>query len=118
MRPTAQEGTATGIETIPVPALAGLTGWLRVDIGSEVACMIGISDGVVTVKPGDGEADAVAICDSEETAVALRRGEINPIVAILQGRLSLRGDPAFATKVILGLRTMTPSVRGPGARAD
>jgi putative sterol carrier protein len=118
MRPTGQEWTATGIGTIPVLALAGRTGRLRVDIGSEVACMIEISDGAVTVKPGDGEADAVAICDSAETAVALRRGEINPIVAILQGRLSLGGDPAFAFEVILALRTMTPAARGADSRAD
>ena len=103
---------------MPVPALAGLTGRLRVVIGSEVACMIEISDGAVAVKPGDGESRAVAICDSEETAAALRRGGLHPVVAILQGRLSLRGDQAFAFKVLLGLRTMTPAARGAGARAD
>jgi hypothetical protein len=103
---------------MPVSALAGLTGRLRVDIGSEVACMIEISDGAVGVKPGDGEIRAVAICDSEETAAALRCGELNPVVAILQGRLSLRGDSAFAIKVILGLRTMTPADRGVCARFD
>jgi putative sterol carrier protein len=103
---------------MPVPALAGITGRLRIDIGSEVACMIAISDGAVAVQPGDGEADAVAICDSTETAAALRRGHLNPIVAILQGRLTLSGDPAFAIKVMLGLRTMTPDDRGAGAWAN
>jgi hypothetical protein len=67
------------------------------------------------VKPGDGEADAVAICDSEESVTAFRRGELNPVVAILRGQLSLTGNLVFAIKVIRGLRTLTSTARGVGA---
>jgi putative sterol carrier protein len=118
MQPTAQEGTATEVETMLVPALAGLTGRLRIDIGSEVASMIEVSDGAVAVKPGGGEADAVAICDSKETRAALCRGELNPVVAMLRGHLRVTGNLAFGIKVIRGLRTMTPAGRGAGARTD
>jgi putative sterol carrier protein len=106
------------VETKSVPALAGLTGRLRVDIGSEVACMIEITDGAFAVKPGDREADAIATFDSEEAAAAFRRGELNPVVAMLRGHLSVTGDLAFAIKVILGLRTMTGAARGAGVRVD
>jgi len=95
--------------------LTGLKGRLRVDLGSKVAYMLEIGDGAVTVKPGDGEADAVAICDSEESVAAFRRGELNPVVAILRGQLSLTGNLVFAIKVIRGLRTLTPTARGAGA---
>lgn len=95
-----------------VPALAALKGRLRVDLGSSPIYMLEIHDESVTVTRDDGEADAVAIFDSEESVAAFRCGELNPMVAILRGQLSLAGNLAFAMKVIRGLRSLRPRRAG------
>jgi putative sterol carrier protein len=57
-----------------------------------------------------GPADAVATCATAEDLKHLVRGEINPIIAGLQGRVQLTGDMLFAIKVVLGLRAGSPFV--------
>jgi putative sterol carrier protein len=97
------------VQTLRIAALAGINGRLRLDIGDTPGFVLEIHDTNVVTTRGDAEADAVAMCDSETTVAALRAGELNPVVAALQGRLSLSGDRAFALKVMLALRTITPA---------
>jgi hypothetical protein len=89
-----------------VPWLVGLSGRLRLDVAGQPAQVLQIHDGTVSVRPAAGaeQADAVATVDNEDTLAAFNRGELNPVVAALQGRLSIAGDRAFAIKVILGLQ--------------
>jgi putative sterol carrier protein len=115
MRSTGKE--AVGMETAiqrqwtaersaPVPSLAGVSGRFRIDIAGRPAGLLEIQDGTVSTRPAAGaeDADAVIHCDDEETVAAFNRGELNPIVAGLQGRMRVEGNRSFAIKVILGLQ--------------
>src|SRR5215469_12044452 len=98
-------------ETMRVSALAGFDGRMRFDIGQRHV-MLDIHDEQVVIKRApeaevSGDANAVCICDSEGTMEGLVQGTLNPVVAALQGRASLSGDPAFGIKVIFALQTMT-----------
>src|ERR1043166_2978015 len=84
-----QAQQAAGPQSLSVSSLAGLSGRLRVDVGGQPARMLEIHEGTLSSRPAAGaeDADAVLQCDSEETVAAFRRGELNPIVAMLQGRM-------------------------------
>jgi len=98
---------AAGPRQMAMPSLAGLSGRLRVDVAGQPACALEIHDGTVSVRPADaGDADAVLQFDSEETLASFRRGELNPVVAVLQGRMFPEGDGALAIKTILGLQAL------------
>lgn len=84
-------------------ALEGISGRLRVDVGTTPRSVIEVKDGDVAVRPGGGAADAVVTCDSDATVDAIAAGKLNPIVARLQNRLVVSGNRAFAIDVILGL---------------
>jgi hypothetical protein len=92
----------------PAPGLVGLTGRLRVTVRGKGAGVLDVKDGQVRFLPADGEALATAIVDSAETVRALRRGRLNPVVAVLQGQLDLQGDLDFALRAILGLQVADP----------
>src|SRR5688572_3421539 len=91
-----------------VPSLVGTSGRLRLHVGDTMVAILEIRDGNVDLRPGDGEADAVAICDSEETITAIGRGALNPVVAALQNRLQISGDRALAIRVIRALHSTPP----------
>jgi putative sterol carrier protein len=101
-----QEASAPKTES--VPWLAGMSGSLRVDLAGQAALVLVIHDAVVTRRPASGadRADAVLSCDSEELVAKFNRGELNPVVAMLQGRLTIEGDRAFAIKAVLGLQAL------------
>ncbi len=103
-----QAQQAAGPQPLSVSSLAGLSARLRLDVGGQPARMLEIHDGTVSSRPAAGaeDADAVLQCDSEETVAAFRRGELNPIVAMLQGRMHPDGDAALAIRVIQGLQTV------------
>jgi putative sterol carrier protein len=91
-----------------VSSLAGLSARLRVDVGGQPVRMLEIHDGTLSSRPAAGaeDVDAVLQCDCEETVAAFRRGELNPIVAMLQGRMHPEGDAALAIRVIQGLQAV------------
>ena len=97
-----------GPQPLSVSSLAGLSARLRVDVGGQPAWMLEIHDGTFLSRPAAGaeDADAVLQCDSEETVAAFKRGELNPIVAMLQGRMHPEGDAALAIRVIQGLQAV------------
>jgi len=72
------------------------------------AGILEVKDGQARFLPADGDAVATALVDSEETGGALRRGRLNPVVAVLQGQLDLQGDLDFAIRAILGLQVGSP----------
>jgi hypothetical protein len=116
------EGTATEPQAAgpragdfrPAPGLEGVNGRLRLQVGDKIAATLEVNDGYARLGPAEGAAEAVAILDSEETVRRFQRGELNPVVAALQGRLELKGDLAFAIKVILGLQVAHPFADGQG----
>ena len=91
-----------------VPSLAGLSAQLRIDVAGHPAWVLVIHDGTFSGRPAAGaeDADAVLECDSEKTFAALHRGQLNPVVAMLQGLVHAEGDVALAIRVILGLQVV------------
>ncbi len=103
-----RKGQEAGLQPMSVPSLAGLSGRLRVDVAGQPAWILEIRDGTISGRPtGDAEdASAVLKCDSEKTLAAFQRGKLNPLVAMLQGRVLPEGDDALAIRVILGLQAV------------
>jgi putative sterol carrier protein len=98
-------------KSVSGPSLAGLSGQLRLDVGGRPARVMVVHDGTLTIRtinPTEGplQSEAIASCDNEETLAAFNRGVLNPVVAMLQGRLSIAGDRAFAIKLILALQAV------------
>jgi putative sterol carrier protein len=102
------QGPTAGSQSQSVPSLAGLSGRIRVDVAGDPASVLVIHDGTVSVRPAAGteDADAVLKCDTEDTLAAFRRGQLNPVVAMLQGLIRTEGDRALAIRVILGLQAV------------
>ena len=50
------------------------------------------------VKLEDGEADTTIIC-SAETLMALKAGDLNPMMAVMTGKVKIKGDMGLAMKL-------------------
>lgn len=59
---------------------------------------VAVDDGSVEVSEGGGEADTTIIT-SEETMLAVLRGEQNPATAYMTGKLKIKGDVGGALKL-------------------
>jgi putative sterol carrier protein len=68
------------------------------DIEGAGQWLVTVSDGVVTVTQGGGEADTT-ISTSEETMLAVVNGEQNPTSAYMTGKLKIKGDMGAAMKL-------------------
>ncbi|HEY7375604.1 MAG TPA: SCP2 sterol-binding domain-containing protein [Polyangia bacterium] len=96
------------------PALAGVSGRIRLMVGDKPQGVLVVDDGHLTLTEDDGRpADVTATCTSREILVKLLRGEVNPVVAALRGEISQRGSRELGAKVILGLRAGSPFVHTP-----
>jgi putative sterol carrier protein len=85
------------------PELAGLSGRLRVRAGGRMVGVLRVDAGEVEMAPDDGTADATLLCASEADLDQILRGELNVVVAALQGRLAMEGDLQLAVKMVLSL---------------
>jgi putative sterol carrier protein len=86
------------------PGLVGVKGKLRVVVGDATLGVLAIDGSAVVFTPGDGAAETAVVFDDRQDIVRLLCGELNPVVALLQDRMRVEGDPLFAAQVILGLR--------------
>ena len=68
------------------------------DIEGAGQWVVAVNDGAVTVTEGGGEADTT-ISTSEETMMAVVRGEQNPTTAYMTGKLKIKGDMGAAMKL-------------------
>ena len=50
------------------------------------------------VSLDDGEADTTIIC-SKETLLKLKNGELNPMMAVMGGKVKIKGDMGLAMKL-------------------
>jgi putative sterol carrier protein len=82
----------------------GLSGRLQVEVPGAAPRFFEVKDGALEPVEPSGPADAVITCRTEDDCKALLGGQLNPIVAALQGRLNASGDATFAAKLILGLQ--------------
>jgi hypothetical protein len=101
-------GASTPAATLDLPALAGLSGTMRVDVKDQPAATIHLENGRVWAGgPGD-KADAVATVQERSDFELLLAGELNPVVAAIQGRLQLHGNPELATRLVAALNAAKP----------
>jgi hypothetical protein len=84
--------------------LAGVKGRLLVRVGGTPLGVLHVDGSEVQFAPGDGKAEAAVAFKERVDLVHMLRGELNPVVALLQDRLSVGGDAALAARIILGLR--------------
>jgi putative sterol carrier protein len=95
------------------PALAGVSGRMRLAIGGKAVGVLVVDDGHLSLTDDGNTVDVTVSCATRADLIKLLRGEMNPVVAALRGILRLRGDQGFAAKVVLGLRAGSPFVRTP-----
>jgi putative sterol carrier protein len=95
------------------PALAGVSGRMRLAIGPKSVGVLVVDDGHLALTQDEDPVDVTVTCATRADLIKVLRGEINPVVAALRGFVRLRGDRAFGTKVALGLRAGSPFVHTP-----
>jgi putative sterol carrier protein len=95
------------------PALAGVSGRMRLSIGGNAVGVLVVDDGHLTLTEDDRPVDTTVNCATRADLVKLLRGEVNPVVGALRGTVRQRGDRTFGAKVILGLRAGSPFVHTP-----
>ena len=77
---------------------AGMNNSYLFDIEGAGQWLVAVEDGKVTVTEGGGEADTT-IATSEESFMAIIRGEQNPTTAYMTGKLKIKGDMGAAMKL-------------------
>jgi putative sterol carrier protein len=86
---------AAGVDTSKT---AGMNNSYLFDIDGAGQRRVAVEDGNVTVTEGVGEADTT-IQASEETMLAVVKGEQNPTTAYMTGKLKIKGDMGAAMKL-------------------
>ncbi len=89
------DGLAADVDTSKT---AGMNNSYLFDIEGAGQWLVAVNDGNVTVTEGGGEADTT-IQASEETMMAVVRGEQNPTTAYMTGKLKIKGDMGAAMKL-------------------
>ena len=77
---------------------AGMNNSYLFDIEGAGQWLVAVEDGTVNVTEGAGEADTT-ITTSEESFMAIVRGEQNPTTAYMTGKLKIKGDMGAAMKL-------------------
>ena len=77
---------------------AGMNNSYLFEIEGAGEWLVAVNDGSVSVTPGGGEADTT-ISTSEDTMLAVIRGEQNPTTAYMTGKLKIKGDMGAAMKL-------------------
>jgi len=89
------DGLAAGVDESKT---AGMNNSYLFDIEGAGQWKVDVQDGQVSVTEGAGEADTT-IETSEETMLAVVRGEQNPTTAYMTGKLKIKGDMGAAMKL-------------------
>jgi putative sterol carrier protein len=77
---------------------AGMNNSYLFDIEGVGQWLVAVADGKVNVTAGGGDADTT-ITTSEETMLAVVKGEQNPTTAYMTGKLKIKGDMGAAMKL-------------------
>jgi putative sterol carrier protein len=96
------EGTREFFESLPTKVspekTAGMSNSYLFEIEGAGTWLVAVDDGAVSVREGEGEADAT-ITTSEETFAKIRTGEQNATTAYMTGKLKITGDMGAAMKL-------------------
>lgn len=95
------------------PALAGISGRMRLSVGDKPLGVLVVDDGHLALTDDEGPVDVTVICATREDLIKLLRGEINIVVAALRGLVRQEGDRALGATIALGLRAGSPFVHTP-----
>jgi putative sterol carrier protein len=71
---------------------------MRFDVTGAGVWHVAIDDGLVTVTESSGPADCVLELD-EETLRRIASGQQKPLIAFMQGLVTIKGEPATALNV-------------------
>jgi putative sterol carrier protein len=77
---------------------AGMNNSYLFDIDGAGQWVVTVADGKVTVTEGGSEADTTILA-SDESFMAIVRGEQNPTTAYMTGKLKIKGDMGAAMKL-------------------
>ena len=77
---------------------AGMNNSYLFDIEGAGQWLVTVQDGAVSVAEGGGEADTT-ITTTEDSFMAIVRGEQNPTTAYMTGKLKIKGDMGAAMKL-------------------
>jgi hypothetical protein len=111
-RPSALTGTfpRAAVAAVVIPALADVSGTVRLLVGDERVGAIAVQHGSVTLTGQSPEyAAACLTMSSMDDFLGIVRGELNAVVAAIQGRLVFSGDIELGVRVVLALNAATPS---------
>ena len=89
------DGLAAGVDPTKT---AGMSNSYLFDIQGAGQWLVKVDDGNVTVTQGGGDADTT-IETSDETMMAVIKGEQNPTTAYMTGKLKIKGDMGAAMKL-------------------
>ena len=98
MAETVQEFFDTLSERADSEKTAGMSNSYLFDIEGAGQWVVAVNDGAVQVTEGTGDADTT-ITTSEESFLAISRGELNPTTAYMTGKLKIKGDMGAALKL-------------------
>ena len=88
-----------------VPDLADYSGLIGIEVGVKTVQHLRVTRGhVELISPSDQPTDAVFLFRNVDDASKVLRGELNAVVAGIQGRFAARGDLVIGVKVIRGLQ--------------
>ena len=100
-----------------VAALEDLSCTMRVDVRDDSLGTIHVDRGRVWADDAVGQADVVAIVGDKADFARILAGELNPVVAAIQGRIAFRRNPELATRIILALNAAKPLETRPSEEA-
>jgi acyl-CoA dehydrogenase len=77
--------------------VAPLGAKLKFTLGDDVIFIDGTGDSNV-ISQEDGEADCTISTDTD-TFIALKNGDLNPMMAVMSGKIKIKGDMGLAMKL-------------------
>ncbi len=98
MAESAQEFFAGLESSVDETKTVGMSNSYLFDIEGAGQWVVRVEGGKVSVSEGTGDADAT-IQATEETFIAISRGELNPTTAYMTGKLKIKGDMGAALKL-------------------
>ena len=107
-----------GLPPVHIPLLAGVSGSLRIDVQGKPVASIDVQDGQVSLTDHPGEPTAIANVVDLSDLQRIVQGQLNPVVAAIQGRVMLDGDAEFGIEVILALHAARPFASAPAPRKE
>ena len=99
MADTVQEFFDTLADRADAEKTAGMNNSYLFDIEGAGQWLVAVNDGAVSVTEGGGGEADTTISTSEETMMAVVRGEQNPTTAYMTGKLKIKGDMGAAMKL-------------------